>query len=193
VSERPDDDTIRLLRETLEEIATNEAVQSSGPIFRIKIRAAGGVMETTLTEPPIKLLRPLLDRLRHLDMRSSDIRLDRVFPILERMPLKEDWRGELGRKKAAYRHAQLVSDNHVQEPGEPPAELLDHEPTWIKPREAFRLWAYGGVVHSEYAKEQKWARLGIAQGMVRLMGHQYAVMLLDEADFLLGLLRFGIE
>jgi hypothetical protein len=47
----------------------------------------------------------------------------------------------------------------------------------------------GGVIHHDYAKELKWARLGIGQGWVRQMGHDYAMMLLDQEDFLLRLLR----
>lgn len=139
----------------------------------------------------MKVLRHLLDRLRHLDMPSSDVRLERVFPIIERLPLKDGWRDELESAKAAYRTAQELTNIHVQDPDQGPVEPGSE--TWISPREAFRLWAYGGVVHSEYAKEKRWARLGIGQAAVRQMGHDYAGTLLDEADFLLRLLRHGIE
>jgi hypothetical protein len=192
MAERPDDDTIRLLREVLEEVGTNEAVASGGPLFGVQVHVEAGLMTTTYTEPPVKVLRHLLDRLRHLDMPTSDVRLDRVFPILERLPLKPDWRAELEVGRARYADGQRVRNISVQQPDEGPVEP-PATPTWITPREAFRLWAYGGVVHHEYAKEQKVARLGIAQGSVRLMAHEYTTMLLSEADFILGLLRWGIE
>ena len=189
MAKRPDDDTIRLLREVLEEIGTNEAIVAGGTVFGITIHYGEGSVETTMNEPPVKVLRHLLDRLRQLDMPSSDVRLDRVFPIIERLPVADDWRTGLEEAKAAYRDAQLVTNIHVQQPGELAPELIDHEPTWITPREAFGLWAYGGVIHDEYAKEQKWASLGIGQAAVRQMGHDYAATLIDEAGFLLDLLR----
>jgi hypothetical protein len=192
MAERPDDDTLRLLCEVVEEIGTSEAVEPGAQLFGMTVEMADGLMRTTYHEPPPKVLRHLLDRLRHLDMPTSDIRLERVFPILDRTPMSDEWRASLETAKAAYRKAQTVTNNRVQQPDEPPPELLDHEPTWILPREAFGLWAYGGVIHHDYAKEQKWARLGIAQGAVRLMGHDYALMLLDEAEFMARLLRFGV-
>jgi hypothetical protein len=56
----------------------------------------------------------------------------------------------------------------------------------------FKEGNHGGVIHHDYAKELKWRRLGIGQGAVRQMGHDYAAMLLDQADFLFGLLRHGV-
>ena len=189
MAERPDDDTIRLLREVLEEIGTNEAIVPGTTLFQTKVEMAGNVMRTTFGEPPTKVLRHLLDRLRHLDMPTSDVRLDRVFPIVERLPLRDDWRAELETAKAAYRDAQVVTNIRVQQPDEGVVDDPETQATWITPREAFGLWAYGGVIHHDYAKEQKWARLGIGQGSVRQMAHDYAMTLLDEADFLLRLLR----
>jgi hypothetical protein len=189
MAERPDDDTIRLLREVLEEIGTNERVQAGGVLFGMTIRMEGGAFGMTVDEPPIRVLRHLLDLLRHLDMPSSDVRLDRVFPIVERMPIRDDWRTELEAAKAVYQKAQLVTNIRVQQPDEGVVDDPDSQATWIMPREAFGLWAYGGVIHHDYAKELKWARLGIAQSAIRQMGHDYAAMLLDEADFLFRLLR----
>lgn len=192
MAERPDDDTIRLLREVVEEIGTNEAIKAGGNLFGITIHAEGGALETTINEPPVTVLRHLLDLLRHLDMPTSDVRLDRVFPIVERLPLGDEWRVALEHAKSAYRDAQLVSNIQVQQPDEGVVDDPATQATWITPREAFGLWAYGGVIHHDYAKELKWARLGIAQASVRLMGHTYASMLLDEARFLAQLLRFGL-
>lgn len=187
--DRPDDDTLRLLREVLEEIATNEAIQPGAAPLQTTIAWEEGIMRTTFVEPPTRILRHLLDLLRHLDMRTSDVRLDRVFPIIERLPLRDEWRAELEVVQRTYLSAQKVTNIRVQQPGEGPVADPETQATWITPREAFRLWAYGGVIHHDYAKEQKWARLGPGQGPVRIMAHNYALMLLDQADFIFRLLR----
>ena len=187
MAERPDDDTLRLLREVLEEIATNDAV-SVEPLFRTTITFERDGVQSSYVEPPIRTLRHLLDLLRHLDMPTSDVRLDRVFPIIDRRPLSDEWRAALESAKQEYRTAQDVGAIRVQQPDEGHVVDPDTQATWIKPREAFGLWAYGGIIHHDYAKEQTWTRLGIAQGPVRLMAQTYATMLLNEAAFLLHLL-----
>lgn len=88
-----------------------------------------------------------------------------------------------------FQDAQEVTNIRVQDPDEPPTDA----PTWIRPREAFGLWAYGGVIHPDYAKEQRWKRLGpLAQGPVRDMAHAYTMMLIDQAEFMACLLRHGL-
>jgi hypothetical protein len=193
MTERPDIDTLRLLREVVDEIGTNPAVASGAPLFALKISFGQDGAGASATEPPLPILRHLLDRLRHLDMPSSDVRLDRVFPILDRVGVLPEWVEDLGVAKARYRDGQEVSNIKVQIPGEDPPEMLSHNPTWIRPREAFDLWAYGGVIHHDYAKEQRWAQLNIAQGPVRMMGHEYAMMLLEQAEWMSRLLRFGLQ
>jgi hypothetical protein len=118
VPERPDDDTLRLLREVLEEIGTNEAVQAGGSLFSmtIELDAERNFARTTLREPRARYLRHLLDLLRHLDMPSSDITLDRVLPIVERLPLGVEWRTELEVAKREYQLAQQVREIRVQHP-----------------------------------------------------------------------------
>jgi hypothetical protein len=144
-------------------------------------------------EPSTPELRHLLDLLRRLDMRSSDIRLERVFPILLRRLTAAEWREGLDAAMAAYREAQEPDAIRVQNENDPPvAEGDDREPKWIRPREAFSLWAYGGVIHHEYPKEQRWNALGrLQQAPIRMMAHEYAMMLVDQADFLTRLLRSG--
>ncbi len=187
MTERPDDDTLRLLREVLEEIATSEAFGQE-PLFQTTLAIEGDVVRMSYVEPPIRILRHLLDLLRHLDMKGSDIRLDRVFPIIDRLPLSEEWRAGLETAKLEYRAAQGVRNFRVQQPDEGHVADPDTQATWIRPREAFGLWAYGGIIHHDYSKEQKWTRLGIGQGAVREMAHEYTIMLLADA-LLFRLLR----
>ena len=50
------------------------------------------------------------------------------------------------------------------------------------------------MIHHDYAKEQRWKRLGtLGQFPVRDMAHDYAMMLLDQAEFMTRLLRGGID
>jgi hypothetical protein len=188
---RPDLETLALLREIVEEIGTNEAVVAGGVIFSMTMQLAP-TLAWSVVEPEPKVLRHLLDRLRHLDMPTSDVRLERVYPILERVGIRTDWRPLVKEAMAAYAAGQLVRSHEVQDPDEGYVEDPEQR-TWIQPREAFRLWAYGGVIHHEYAKEQRWSRLGpLGQPLVRDMGHHYAMMLLDQAEVLTRLLRHGM-
>lgn len=183
---------MRLLRDVVDEIAGNEAIGGGGTLFSVTMELAPGIARS-FQEPPAPVLRHLLDRLRHFDMPSSDIRLDRVFAILDRVGIRADWRQGFAEARRVYVAARLVTNIRVEDP-DIVRTSAGQEPTWIQPREAFRLWAYGGVIHHEYAKELRWERLGpLAQGPVRQMGHDYASMLLDEGDYLGSLVKSGLE
>lgn len=63
----------------------------------------------------------------------------------------------------------------------------------LGPSLAFGLWAYGGVIHNDYSKEQRWARLGpLGQGPTRQMAHDYTMMLIDQAEYMARFLRHGL-
>jgi hypothetical protein len=50
------------------------------------------------------------------------------------------------------------------------------------------------VIHDDYAKEQRWARLGTGrQVALRLMAHGYAMMLISQADFIHQLFGHGLD
>lgn len=65
---------------------------------------------------------------------------------------------------------------------------------WITPREAFGLWVDGEVVHDDYAKELGWRRLddGFAKPGVRTMAHEFATLMIAQADYLSRLIRHGL-
>jgi hypothetical protein len=192
MDERPDGGTLRLLRDIVEEVGTNEAVAAGGTIFELTIEIVPNPGFVS-REPEPRVLRHLLDRLRHLDMASSDTRLERVFPIIERVGVQAGWSEGLEAAKTAYAEAQNVTDIRVEDPDSGPVSR-EEDRKWIRPREAFGLWAYGGVIHSDWRKEQRWARLGsLAQGPVREMAHSYTMMLLDQAEFMARLLRHGLS
>ena len=56
------------------------------------------------------------------------------------------------------------------------------------------VWAYGEVVHDDYAKELKWSMLGPpGQGLVRQMAYDYMALLLEQAAFMRQLITHGLE
>ena len=83
-----------------------------------------------------------------------------------------------------------------------PAEWEEHEATWIAwPHERRDWpgklgsipWVYGEVVHDDYAKELRWARMGgLSQGLVRTMAHDVANLMISQALYLRGLVRQGL-
>jgi len=192
--ERPERDTLRLLRETIDDIATNPAVAGDGPIFSIRMRFLPD-QAWSAVEPNRRDLRDLIQLLRHLDMPSSDIRLRRVYTMLA-LAAKPEWQEGIIDARSAYEAAQLPGDNLIQDPDDPPVTRGEQRvPKWIRPREAFALWAYGEVIHHEYRKELRWISLGPGnrQGAVRMMAQLYAYALLEQAGFISGLLRDGLR
>lgn len=187
--ERPEADTLRLLRETVEDVGANPAMVPGTTLFSVTMHLVPAGTWSAI-EPDRRDLRDLLQLLRHLDMPTSDIRLERVYPMLERVAAPE-WHGHLATALAAYRAAQEPSSTKIQDPDDPPVrEGEDREPKWIRPREAFALWAYGEVIHQDYQKELRWQALGpLRQGALRDMAHEYAAMLLDQAEFITRVLR----
>jgi hypothetical protein len=146
-------------------------------------------------EPNRRDLRDLIQLLRHLDMPSSDVRLRRVYPMLA-LAAKPDWQEGIIEAKSAYEAAQLPGDTLIQDPDDPPVRPGEQRiPKWIRPREAFDLWAYGKVIHREYRKELRWISLGPGnrQGAVRMMAQLYAYALIEQAGFISGLLRNGLR
>ena len=67
-------------------------------------------------------------------------------------------------------------------------------PAWISPRDAFGLWVYGEVVHDDYAKELRWRRLDDTFGKpaVRSMAHDFATLMIGQAESLNRLIRHGL-
>jgi hypothetical protein len=97
---RPELQTLRLLRDVIEDIASSPALSKGGTLFGVKWEVVpDGAWSAK--EPGRRDLRDLLDRLRQLDMPSSDVRLERVYPILAAHVLPES-RDELETARAAY-------------------------------------------------------------------------------------------
>jgi hypothetical protein len=190
--QRPDLSTLRVLRATVEDIGENPAIQPGATLFSVTFKVVPEV-NWQATEPPRRDLRDLLQLLRHLDMPSSDIRVERVVPILERTSVPE-WHPGLHDALAAYREAQEPKDALVQHPDDPPVQEGEgRSPKWIRPREAWDLWAYGEVLHQEYKKELDWKRMGPhRQPVLRDMAHVYTMMLIDQAEFFTRVIRHGL-
>lgn len=187
-SGRPDDDTLRLAVQVAEELFASPAL-ADGQRFQIKIEMTPGEHSVRFTEPERRDLRDLLGLVRKFDMPRHDVRMRRLYEIVERVGVKPDWRAGLEQAKAGYDARNELREFHVQDPDEPPRD----DPTWIRPREAFELWAYGEVIHDDYAKEVRWKKLGPpGQGLVRQMAYDYMTTLLDQAAFIRRVITHGL-
>jgi hypothetical protein len=186
---RPDDDTLRLAKRLADEVFESPAL-ADGERFQIHIQLTPGEHSVAFTEPERRAVRDLLSGLRKFDMPTHDVRMSRLYEIVERVGVKPDWQEGLDTAKAAYATRNDLYGIQIQDPEEPPTD----NPTWITPREAFELWAYGEVVHDDYAKELKWSKLGPpGQGLVRQMAYDYMALLLEQAAFMRRLITHGLE
>jgi hypothetical protein len=187
---RPDDDTISLALRLIDDVYASPAVVNGLNLsVRTSVSPEGGV-SVEFGHPDHRALRDLLGVVRKFDMKGHDARLDRVYPIIERMGVKPEWRESLARARAAWT-ARNDPDRHVlvQQPGEEPRP----DPTPILPREAFEIWAYGEVIHDDYDKELKWRSLSaLGQGLVRMLAHGYMNLLVIHAGFVGNLIRFAL-
>jgi len=168
--------------------------------FSVGIVTGPDRVEVTITEPERRQLRDLLMLLRDLGQPHGGLRLDHVYEVAERVGVRPEWRSGTEAARADFQARDEVTMWRIQDPDEPPVDpaLIDStgpgSPTWIRPREAFELWAYGEVIHRNYVKQLRWRRFNPhAQGMVRVMAHDYARLLIDQADFVVRLIREGLD
>ena len=186
---RPDDDTLRLAKRRADELFDSPAL-ADGQALRVEIKLTPGNEEVGFTEPEPRNLRDLLGQVRKFDMPTHDLRMRRLFEIVERVGVKPDWREGLENAKATYEARDEILEVRVQDPDEPPTP----NPTWICPREAFELWTYGEVIHDDYAKQVRWEKLGpVRQGLVRQMAYDYLFALLDQVAFIHRIITHGLE
>lgn len=185
---RPDDATLRLANRLADEAFESPALADGGR-FQIHIHLTPGEQSVAVTEPERHDVRDLLSGLRKFDMPTHDVRMSRLYEIVERIGVKPEWQEGLDAAKAAYATRNNLYGIQIQDPDEPSTD----DPTWIQPREAFELWAYGEVVHDDYAKELKWSKLGApGQGLVRQMAYDYMALLLEQAAFMRRLISHGL-
>jgi hypothetical protein len=187
--ERPDDDTLRLAVQLADEVFSSPAL-ADGQRFQIHIHLTPGEHSVSFTEPERRELRDLLGLIRKFDMPTHDVRMRRLYEIVERVGVKPDWREGLEQAQAAYEARNELTGIQVQVPDEPSAE----SPTWIRPREAFELWACGEVIHDDYPKVLRWQKLGPpGQGLVRQMAYDYLAILLEQAAFIRRVITHGLD
>lgn len=188
--ERPDDETLALALRVVADVFTSPAVIDGLDLsITVNLTPHSGTMK--FNNPNPRALRDLFVVIWKLDMPSHDARLTRVYPIIERVGVKPDWRDGLDEAKAMWAARNDLDPRiHVQEPGEIVADDADRR--WIRPREAFELWVYGEVVHEDYAKEVKWRSLWLGQAMVRMLAHSYLNLLMAQASFVGQLIQYGL-
>ena len=184
---RPDAETLRLAVETADDVLASSA--SVGD-FSVTVEI-GRATSVTIDEPPRRGLRDFLVVLRTFDMPTSDIRLVRLYEIIERAGVLPERRPELEKARAEFDRFQAplaVPQVPHLDGGPPggPAGLLT-------PRQAWELWLDAEVIHRDYGKELRWKRYpAVLQGSIRMLAHDYGSMLLRQAKFMRELIMTGL-
>lgn len=184
---RPDAETLRLAVETANDVLASAAAVGD---FRVTVEV-GAATAVTIEEPPLRDLRDFLVVLRTFDMPTSDIRLARLYGIVERIGVLPDRQADLAHARAEFERFQTplavpqVPDLESGPPGRP-ARLLT-------PRQAWSLWLDAEVIHHDYAKELRWKGYpALFQGSVRMLAHDYGSMLLRQAKLMRDLIMTGL-
>ncbi len=118
------------------------------------------------------------------------MRMPRLFEIIERVGLKPEWRPALELVRKTYEARDDPSWIQLQDPEAPTSDV----PTWLRPRKAFDLWAYGELIHHDYDKQLRWESLGpFAQGFARQMAYEYMELLLTLVALMRRVITWGLE
>ena len=184
---RPEAETLCLAVETANDVLASAAAVGD---FRVTVEV-GRTTSVTIEEPPLRELRDLLVVLRTFDMPTSDIRLARLYEIVDRIGVLPDRQEDLANARAEFGRFQKplavpqVPDLDSGPPGSPTRLLT--------PRQAWSLWLDAEVVHRDYAKELRWKRYPtLFQGSIRMLAHDYGSMLLRQAKSMRDLIMTGL-
>ena len=184
---RPDAETLRLAVEKADDVLASAAAVGD---FTVTVNV-GTTTSVTIEEPPIRELRDFLVVLRTFDMPSSDIRLVRLYEIVERIGVLPERQAELENGRAEFERFQTplavpqVPDLDSGRRGSPTPLLT--------PRQAWALWLDAEVIHRDYAKELRWKRYPtLFQGSIRMLAHDYGSMLLRQAKLLRDVILTGL-
>jgi len=151
----------------------------------------GRTTSVSIEEAPLRERRDFLVVLRTFEMPSSDIRLVRLYEIIERAGVLPDRQAKLANARAEF--------NRFQTPlTVPQVPDLDGGPSGtstrlLTPRQAWELWLDAEVIHRDYAKELRWRRRPpLFQASIRMLAHDYGSMLLRQAKFMRDLIMTGL-
>lgn len=184
---RPDAETLLLAVATADDVLASSAAVGD---FAVTVRV-GETTTVSIDEPPLRELRDFLVVLRTFDMPTSDIRLVRLYEIVERI-------GVLPNRQAALVSARAELERFRAPLAVPQVPYLDSGPPGrptrlLTPREAWSLWLDAEVIHRDYAKELRWKRYPpLFQGSIRMLAHDYGSMLLRQAKFMRDLILTGL-
>ena len=184
---RPDAETLRLAVDTADDVLASAAAVGD---FMVTVKV-GRTTSVTIEEPPLRELRDFLVVLRNFDMPTSDIRLVRLYEIVERTGVLPDRQAELVNGRAEFERFRAPL-------AVPQVPDLDSGPSGrptrlLTPRQAWALWLDAEVIHRDYAKELRWKRYPtLFQGSIRMLAHDYGSMLLRQAKLLRDVILTGL-
>jgi hypothetical protein len=184
---RPDAETLGLAVETADDVLASAAAVGD---FRVTVEV-GTTTSVTIEEPPRHELRDLFVLLRTFDMPTSDIRLGRLYEIVERIGVLPDRQADLANARAEYGRFQRP----LAVPQVPDLESgpLGRPTRLLTPHQAWSLWLDAEVIHRDYAKELRWRRYPpLFQASIRMLAHDYGSMLLRQVKSMRSLITTGL-
>jgi hypothetical protein len=185
---RPDDDTLGLAKRRADEVIDSPAL-SQGQKFQFHINLLPGDPTVRFTEPDRRAVKEMLLTLRQFDAPKDDIRLERLFEIVERVGILPAWRGRVDTLKRQYAVRDDAPEVEIARPDGPATP-----PLIIGRREAFELWVYGDLIHNDYEKELRWQALHpFAQAFVRQMAYEYMLVLIALVAEIRRVITWGLE
>ncbi len=168
---RTDEQKLDLFVRKVAWIVGTRAVTFGGTKLELTFDKTG--LRQTLTEPPDEEMRALLTEARKLDAPSEDASLQTILPILQTQVLDPAWRRVVDQAAVDYAAAQGTGPFRIEDP--------DRPGTILTGRELFELWVYGEVLHDDYDKQAKIAKLATFRPIVRAAAHDYLTTLLVVA------------
>jgi hypothetical protein len=169
---RPDDDTLRLAKRRADEVIDSPAL-SQGQKFQFHINLLPGDPTVRFTEPDRRAVKEMLLTLRQFDAPKDDIRLERLFEIVERVGILPAWRGRVDTLKRQYAVRDDAPEVEIARPDGP---------------------VYGDLIHNDYEKELRWQALHpFAQAFVRQMAYEYMLVLIALVAEIRRVITWGLE
>lgn len=197
--QRSPEDRLRLAVASADYVLASPVLLGLAGQFGVSTRFSEGKASASVDEPEQRLLRDLTSEVRKFDSPRDDRYLAELYEVVRTWGVEPDWQAGFDDAQARYHAAQDFDERYrIGDPDIPRVELpTSDDPhagvTWVRPREAFELWVYGGMLHDDYDKQLRFNRFDdVSRAFVRSMGHDYLMMLVAHVAFVGRLIRFGI-
>jgi hypothetical protein len=166
---RTDEQRLELFARRMDGLAAEPGL---GHQWSWQIHFEGDHATTTYDEPRREDVRSLLIEVRKLDSPGEDLYLPGILDLLSSRAADPVFQAGLKDARRHYDENQGLGDFHYAD---------DDGPMTL--REAFEIWVYGGILHDDYDKEQRWKGAWLAQPFIRSNAVAYMGMLLTVGSY----------